>query len=99
MSTYTREQRAAFLERLAAWHSGTAAIERDDTIQQFHADATRVVRDVIDEHASLLDALVAIEDGDSDCGCSHDTPDCCAAVDAYCPRCIAAAAIAKAEGR
>jgi len=44
----------------------------------------------------LLEALHQIEDCDDDCHCEHDTPDCCAVVGVFCPRCIAAAAISQA---
>lgn len=47
------------------------------------------------------EALRKLADGGGDhfCECDHDTPDCCANTDYYCPVCIAGAALAKLEAK
>lgn len=54
-----------------------------------------------EDSGDLLAALSRIVDGNPDgCGCEHDDELCCAnQPDVCCAFCIAAAAIAKAEGR
>lgn len=47
----------------------------------------------------LFAALTRIANSREECGCDHQDANCCNLVGVFCARCIAAVAIAKAEGR
>jgi hypothetical protein len=62
---------------------------------------------IVNDHNSYADSkkkieglrtvLQKIQDYDNGCECEHDNENCCALVDEFCSRCIAAAALAETE--
>jgi hypothetical protein len=70
-----------------------------DQIAKDYALALTIIDRLRTSHAALLAALHRIEDGADACECLHEDDNCCARqADVCCPLCIAAVAIAKAEG-
>lgn len=85
----------------------TTPIQAERVKQLRHGENSQIVDDALIEiarlraiNAELLAALKRIEDDDTGgCRCEHDDENCCALIADYCcPFCIAAVAIAKAEG-
>ena len=81
------------IERLAAIQSMLAAKVYPPT------DDVRWLASRLAAAPPMYDALVRIAASEEECGCAHDTDECCNRVDVFCARCIAAAALANVEGR
>lgn len=74
----------------------TSSTRKDRTGGDIPPEEAKANARLIAGAPDMREALQRIVDGDESCQCDHATKGCCDLVDFYCPKCIAARALAKA---
>jgi len=65
--------------------------------QPYEAEVVKRLRELADVSGKLEQALREIAEHNPDCDCTHEDEDCCAMAGVFCPKCIAAKALAQGE--